>query len=138
MVFAASSLCVYNFIHENITVHVANRRVRGARQHCIVPRLESHAVLQISRVYKTKLQESSQAVMKSLWSVSVCIRSSFHTPVCLTPGLQETSHRREGRGGGGGGRRQSIHQPSSECSVWACCDGRRAGTELPKTSLYLP
>lgn len=26
----------------------------------------------------------------------------------------------------------SIHQPGSEGSVWARCDGRRAGTELPE------
>ncbi len=62
----------------------------------------------------------------------MCIRSSSHTPVCFAPGLQETSHRE------GGKRWLSIHQPSSECSVWACCDGRRAGTELPKPLSIFP
>lgn len=81
--------------------------------------------------------ESSQAVTKSLWSVSVCITSSSHTPVCFTQGLQETSQKEGGKTGGGGGG-WSIHQPSSECSAWTRCEGRRAGTELSKTSLYLP
>lgn len=32
----------------------------------------------------------------------------------------------------------SIHQPGSEGSVWARCDGRRAGTELPEPLFIFP
>lgn len=102
------------FLDENYNSHVDNRRVSMARQHCIVPRLVSHAVLQITRVYMTKKKkkrttflESSQAVKKSLWSVSVCVRSSSHTPVCFTPeatgkltGEKRRRRRRRERGSG--------------------------------------
>lgn len=100
MVFAALSMYMYKFYEYDC--HVASLRVCMAKQHCIVPRLESHAVSQISSVYVTKKKTfvvGSQAVMESLWSVR--IRSSSHTPVSFTPGLQETSQREGGREGGG-------------------------------------
>lgn len=51
-----------------------------------------------------------------------------------TPRLQETSQREEWRRRG----EASIHQPRSEGSVWARCDGRRAGTELPEPPFIFP
>lgn len=65
------------------------------------------------------------------WSRSVCIRSSSHTPVWLARGLQETSQKE-------GTDWSSIHQLSSECSVWARREDQRAGTELPEPLFISP
>lgn len=52
----------------------------------------------------------------------------------LTEGGREVGELREGRGG----CCWSIHQSGSECSVWACCEARRAGAELPKPLFIFP
>lgn len=78
---------------------------------------------------------SSQAVKKSYWSVSVCIRSSSHTPVCFTPkatgNLAGGGKRR--RGGGG---RATISPAQSALSGLAVTAGGQARSS-PNLSLSL-
>lgn len=94
-------MCAW-FLREITTVWATDRRVRTAGIHCIVPRLESYS-LQISRVYMTKQKKRRRhfwSVPRLSWSLygvlSACIRSSSHTPVCFTQGLQEASQEEEG------------------------------------------
>lgn len=129
LVFAALSLCMkYN-------CHVDNQRVCMTRQYCIVPRLESHKPQESiwQKKKKKTFLESSQAVMTSLWSVSVCIRSSSHSPVYFAPEATG-NHQKEG----GKRRGRGAEHPSTQLRV--LCLGSLRQPEgrhgAPQTSLY--
>ncbi len=133
MVFAA-------FLYKNITVPVADRRVRTTLHSSQAGVWTLHYKSEESLWQKRHLWRVPR-LSQSLYGVlSACIRSSSHTPVCFAQGPQAASQEEGGRRteGGGGGRWQSIHQASSESSVWARWEGRRAGTELPKPPFISP
>lgn len=146
--FAASSMCVWFFIHIYIS-HTANRRSPYGPDETTSLSfpgwLESHTSHE-SIWQKKKKKRHLWRVHRLSWSlngvlsVCVCLVDPLLTlayPLPPPPRLQETSQREGKRGGGSGWLR--IHQPGSESCVWACArsDSRRGQARSSPDFLFI-
>lgn len=98
MVVAALSSCVCFLYDDTARVQSPPRSFQAGVTHPTHIYIYIYFLRNLRRLYdKRHLWASSQAVMKSLWSASVCFRFSSHTPVCFTRGV--TGNLTEGREG---------------------------------------